>query len=448
MTLQTVGKQLSFRKLGLASELVNALESQGITIPFPIQTATIPDAISGKDILGRGQTGSGKTLAFSLALLNNIKDKRVKPQQPIALVLVPTRELAQQVNDVISPLAKSLGHHSVVVAGGLSYGKQITALNKSTSIVVATPGRLMDLLDKKHLKLDSVEIVVIDEADQMADMGFLPDVKRILNQVKPQGQRFLFSATLDHDVDVLVKSYLQDPITHSVDNPKISESKSDHYVFVLNQADKSTITNQIAARTGKAIFFTRTKRGADRLSDNLANAGILAGTLHGGKSQAVRTRTLAQFKKQENAVLVATDVAARGIHVDDVDLVVHFDAPADHKDYLHRSGRTARAGRTGRVVVLTTQKDKKAVSGITSRAGIEPKVLTISSMDENLVKITGAKKPSGIPIVQKETIVVKKQTGRPQRQFRGQASRGRSSAGRNSARRKSNRHQSLRKGIR
>ena len=437
MSVQTVIKQLSFRKLGLNSDLVNVLDAQGITTPFPIQVATIPDAIAGHDILGRGQTGSGKTLAFGLSLLHNISGLRAKPQQPLALVLAPTRELAQQINEVIYPLAKAIGHHSVVVAGGMAYGKQVTALNRSTAIVVATPGRLIDLLEKRHLKLDALQIVVLYEADQMADMGFLPDVKKILNQVKSDGQRFLFSATLDRDVDVLVKQYLKNPKTHSVAENENLKPKSDHYVFIMSHADKANISNQIASRDGKAIFFTRTKRGADKLSANLANAGVRVGTLHGGKSQAVRTKTLAQFKQQPNAVLVATDVAARGIHVDDVDLVVHFDAPADHKDYLHRSGRTARAGRTGSVVVLATSKEQKVIGSLTARAGVESKVLNVSSMDEKMVKITGAKKPSGIPVVIEEPVVEVR--NRPRSKSGGNSNRKRrSNSSRNAGGNKSN----------
>lgn len=420
-------KPSSFRKLGLNSKLVNALDSQGITDPFPIQVATIPDAIAGHDILGRGQTGSGKTLAFGLALLHNISDKKAKPGKPLALVLAPTRELAQQINEVVSKLARAIGHESVVVAGGMSYGKQLTAMKRATSVVVATPGRLLDLLEKNHLKLDALEIVVLDEADQMADMGFLPDVKKILSKTKPEGQRFLFSATLDRDVDVLVKQYLKNPKTHEVAEIEGTKVRSDHYVFVLNHSDKGNISNQIASRDGKSIFFTRTKRGADRLSENLANAGVAVGTLHGGKSQSVRTKTLDKFKRQQSGVLVATDVAARGIHVDDVDLVVHFDAPTDPKDYLHRSGRTARAGKSGRVVTLATAKDKKMIGGMTTKAGVEPQVISISSMDKTLIEITGARKPSGIPIVQEVEQVKPKTSSRPSRNRNNSGNKSRSS---------------------
>ena len=418
MSLLTAEKQTTFRELGLAPALINALDVQGITSPFPIQAATIPDAIAGHDILGRGQTGSGKTLAFGLALLHNINGAKAKARQPIALVLAPTRELAQQINEVLAPLARAVGHDSVVIAGGMPYGKQVNALKKGVSILVATPGRLIDLLEKQELKLDELQIAVLDEADQMADMGFLPAVKQILNQSKKDGQRFLFSATLDRGVDGLVRQYLREPRTHTVKEIEGTKAKSDHYVFVLNHADKADISNQIAARDGKSIFFVRTKRGADKLATSFSNAGVRVGTLHGGKSQAVRTRTLARFKDQESAVLVATDVAARGIHVDGIDLVVHFDAPADHKDYLHRSGRTARAGKTGRVVTLATHKEQRAIGGITTRAGVEPWVMAVKPLDEKLVSITGAKQPTGVPLVEEKAPV---QTQKP---YRGPRNRG------------------------
>jgi superfamily II DNA/RNA helicase len=390
----------SFRDLGIHPALVNALDAQGITSPFPIQEAAIPDAISGRDILGRCQTGSGKTLAFGLALLHNLYGVKAQAHQPLALVLAPTRELAQQIDEVLRPLARAIGHDCVVIAGGMPYGKQINALRKATAILVATPGRLIDLLDKGEVRLDALQITVLDEADQMADMGFLPVVKEILNQTKKGGQRMLFSATLDRGVDSLVRQYLKDPVSHTIKEVEAAESKMDHYVFVMKPTDKANITNQIASREGKTIFFVKTQHGADRLATNLAKAGVVAGALHGGKSQAVRTRTLARFKEQESAVLVATDVAARGIHVDGIDLVVHVDAPADHKDYLHRSGRTARAGQVGRVVTLTTHKEQRSIGGITMRAGVEPWVLGVSPMDSKLIDITGAKEPSGIPYIE------------------------------------------------
>ena len=285
----------TWAQLGLSAPLINALSAQGITAPFPIQVATLPDALKGHDILGRGQTGSGKTLAFGLALLNNLQNKQAKPHKPLALVLTPTRELAQQIDEVLTPLARAIGHESVVIAGGMPYAKQITAMRKAVAILVATPGRLIDLLNRGEVQLDNLEITVLDEADQMADMGFLPVVKEILDQGKMGGQRLLFSATLDRGVDSLVKSYLKNPKTHSLQNDRASVSTIDHHVLVMHPGDKDLITAQIAARNGKTILFVKTQRGADRLADNLAKAGVPVGALHGGKSQAVRTRTLKLF---------------------------------------------------------------------------------------------------------------------------------------------------------
>lgn len=389
----------TFRDLGIAPALANALSAQGINHPFPIQIATLPDALAGHDILGRGQTGSGKTLAFSLALLTNISNKVARPHKPLALILTPTRELAQQIDEVLRPLARAVGHESVVIAGGMPYAKQITAMRKATAILVATPGRLIDLLNKNEVQLDQLQITVLDEADQMADMGFLPVVKEILDQAELNGQRLLFSATLDRGVDSLVRQYLKNPKTHSLQNDRASVSTMEHHVLQMHPGDKDDITSQIAARNGKTILFVKTQRGADRLADKLAHAGVPVGALHGGKSQAVRTRTLALFKEQENSALVATDVAARGIHVDGISLVVHVDLPQDHKDYLHRSGRTARAGESGTVVTLSSSKNQRAVTGLLSRAGVTPKFHDVRPLDEKLMVITGAQEPSGIPYV-------------------------------------------------
>ncbi|CAN2231896.1 DEAD/DEAH box helicase [Candidatus Planktophila versatilis] len=389
----------TFRDLGIAPALSNALSAQGIMHPFPIQIATLPDALAGHDILGRGQTGSGKTLAFSLALLTNISDKVARPHKPLALILTPTRELAQQIDEVLRPLARAVGHESVVIAGGMPYAKQITAMRKATAILVATPGRLIDLLNKNEVQLDQLQITVLDEADQMADMGFLPVVKEILDQAHLGGQRLLFSATLDRGVDSLVKQYLKNPKTHSLQNDRASVSTMEHHVLQMHPGDKDDITSQIAARNGKTILFVKTQRGADRLADKLANAGVPVGALHGGKSQAVRTRTLALFKEQENSALVATDVAARGIHVDGISLVVHVDLPQDHKDYLHRSGRTARAGESGTVVTLSSSKNSRAVSGLLTRAGVTPKFHDVRPLDEKLMVLTGAQEPTGVPYI-------------------------------------------------
>ncbi len=389
----------TFRELGVPAALDNALNAQGIKSPFPIQVATLPDAIAGHDILGRGQTGSGKTLAFSLALLSNIAEKRANPHKPLALILTPTRELAQQIDEVLLPLARSVGHASVVIAGGMSYTKQITAMRKGTAILVATPGRLIDLLNKGEVQLDQLEITVLDEADQMADMGFLPVVQEILDQAKQGGQRLLFSATLDRGVDALVRRYLKNPKTHSLQNDRASVSTMEHYLLVMDPSEKDDVTAEIAARNGKTILFVKTQRGADRLADKLAHAGVPVGALHGGKSQAVRTRTLALFKESENAALVATDVAARGIHVDGISLVVHVDPAQDHKDYLHRSGRTARAGESGTVVSLATTRQQKSVKGLTTRAGVNPSTVYVKPSSEELMRVTGAQQPSGIPYV-------------------------------------------------
>jgi superfamily II DNA/RNA helicase len=260
---------MSFKDLGVNAALIKALVAAGIEKPFPIQKATLPDAIAGKDILGRGQTGSGKTLAFGLALMTQLAGRTAKPMQPLALILSPTRELAMQISDVIAPLSRTVNLNSQVVAGGLSYSKQIQALKRGVPIVVATPGRLIDLIQKKHIKLDDISITVLDEADQMADMGFLPDVKRILDLTKPGGQRMLFSATLDKDVDSLVKKYLKNPMTHSLANEKSTAGNMSHHVLILEQAHKDLITSQIAARKGKSIFFVRTKHGADKLTKKM-----------------------------------------------------------------------------------------------------------------------------------------------------------------------------------
>ena len=390
---------MSFKDLGVNAALTKELHTSGIEKPFPIQKATLPDAIAGKDILGRGQTGSGKTLAFGLALMTRLAGRTAASMRPLALVLSPTRELAMQISDVIAPLSRSVNLNSQVVAGGLSYSKQIQALKRGVPIVVATPGRLIDLIQKKHIKLDDIEITVLDEADQMADMGFLPVVKEILDQSDPKGQRLLFSATLDRGVDALVRKYLKNPKTHSLQSDQASVTTMEHHVLQMHPGDKDDITSQIAARRGKTILFVKTQRGADRLADKLAHAGVAVGALHGGKSQAVRTRTLALFKEQENSALVATDVAARGIHVDGISLVVHVDLPQDHKDYLHRSGRTARAGESGTVVTLSLSKNQRAVTGLLSRAGVTPQFHDVKPLDKKLMVLTGAQEPSGVPYV-------------------------------------------------
>ena len=410
---------MSFKNLGIAPALVEALDNQGITSPFPIQSATLPDAIKGRDVLGRGQTGSGKTLAFGLAMLTRLEGRVAKPHRPLGLILSPTRELAVQISDVVGPLSRKVGLSTQVVAGGLSYVGQIKALRSGVTILVATPGRLIDLIEKKHVVLDDVVITVLDEADQMADMGFLPVVKDILGQTKDDGQRLLFSATLDRDVDSLVKRFLKDPITHSLENEKSRAADMLHHVLIMDQGHKDLVATQIAAREGRTIFFVRTKHGADKLAEKMLRSGVPVGVLHGGKSQGQRTRVLAAFKDGRASALVATDVAARGIHVDDVSLVVHVDAPADHKDYLHRAGRTARAGATGVVVTLATHKQKRGIFGITNQAKVKLNEVYVRPSDPELVRVTGAQEPSGIPV-----IVEAEKPGRNDRGSRDRGDRG------------------------
>jgi len=389
----------SFADLGVSTDLAAALSRGGITSPFPIQVATLPDAIGGRDILGRGQTGSGKTLAFGLALLTRLTGRRAEAKRPLGLVLVPTRELAMQVSDTLSPLAHSCGLSVRLIAGGMPYSKQIRSLERGVTVLVATPGRLVDLVNRGDVDLSEVTVTVLDEADQMADMGFLPIVREILDMTKPNGQRLLFSATLDGDVDSLVRRYLRNAATHSIAPVHAQIDTMDHHLLLVHPADKDQVTAQIAARDGRTIFFVRTQAGVDRLADHLAAQGVPVGALHGGKSQAVRTRTLDAFRKGDTPALVATDVAARGIHVDGISLVVHVDSPTDPKDYLHRAGRTARAGESGTVVTLASPKQQRMVSSLTKRAGVDPYVARVRPGDQALNDITGAQEPSGVPWV-------------------------------------------------
>jgi superfamily II DNA/RNA helicase len=390
----------TFAELGLPHPLVSALARQGIEAPFPIQAAAIPDIMSGRDVLGRGKTGSGKTLAFGLPLLARLAGRKAAPKRPLALILVPTRELAQQVLTNLEPLGRTLGLRFKTVIGQTSMFKQIDALRRGTEVLVATPGRLKDLMRQGACDLSALEIVVLDEADHMADMGFLPDVTDILDQAQPGGQRMLFSATLDKDVDVLVKRYLNDPVSHAIGPVDESVDTMEHHLLLIAPRDKNAITAEIANREGRTILFARTKHGVDRLAKQLAQVGVRAGALHGGKSQGLRTRTLAEFREGSLKVLVATDVAARGIHVDDVSLVLHIDPPADHKDYMHRAGRTARAGERGTVVTLVLPHQVRATSAMTRRAGVNAQRSKVSIGDQQLVRLTGARTPTGEPITE------------------------------------------------
>ena len=390
----------AWSELGVHKDLLPVLQRQGIESPFPIQIKTLPDTISGRDVLGRGQTGSGKTLAFGLAMLTKLAHRKATKNHPLGLVLVPTRELAMQVTDALKPLAQAVDLDIRLIAGGMPYAKQIEALNKSVPILVATPGRLNDLIEQGYVNLSKTEITILDEADQMCDMGFYPQIVEVLDLTKPKTQRLLFSATLDKDVDQIVKKYLTNPVEHATDTAKASVKTMDHYLFVVYREDKEDVLAEIGAREGKTIFFARTQLGVERIAKDLAKRGVAAGALHGGKTQGARTRTLAAFKEGVTNVLVATDVAARGIHVDGVSLVVHVDPPADPKDYLHRAGRTARAGESGAVVTMVTPRQQKTVEQMTKRAGVEPKVVRVEPMAKDLVAITGAKKPSGVPWVE------------------------------------------------
>ncbi|MFW6723557.1 DEAD/DEAH box helicase [Streptomyces sp. MAR4 CNY-716] len=388
----------SFDDLDMPAVLLTTLHHQGVSVPFPIQAATLPDSLAGRDVLGRGRTGSGKTLAFGLALLARTAGRRAAPRHPLALVLVPTRELAQQVTEALTPYARAAHLRLATVVGGTSLARQAGALRDGAEVVVATPGRLRDLIDRRDCHLDQVRITVLDEADQMADMGFLPQVTALLRQVRADGQRMLFSATLDHNVDRLVRAFLTDPVVHSVDPSAATVTTMEHHVLHVADGDKRTAATHIAARDGRVLLFVHTKRGADRLTRHLLANGIRAAALHGGKSQAQRTRTLEQFKRGDITALVATNVAARGIHIDDLDLVVNVDPPADHKDYLHRSGRTARAGGSGSVVTLVLPDQRREMTRLTTTAGITAHTTRIQPGSAELARITGARTPSGVPV--------------------------------------------------
>ncbi|MEV4945554.1 DEAD/DEAH box helicase [Streptomyces sp. NPDC053755] len=416
----------SFADLDMPGQLLAALTAEGVTVPFPIQGATLPNTLAGRDALGRGRTGSGKTLAFGLALLARTAGQRAEPRQPLALVLVPTRELAQQVTDALTPYARSLRLRLATVVGGMSIGRQAGALRSGAEVVVATPGRLKDLIDRGDCRLNQVAITVLDEADQMADMGFMPQVTALLDQVRPEGQRMLFSATLDRNVDLLVRRYLTDPVVHSVDPSAGAVTTMEHHVLHVHSADKQATTTEIAARDGRVIMFLDTKHAVDRLTKDLLGSGVRAAALHGGKSQPQRTRTLAQFKTGHVTVLVATNVAARGIHVDNLDLVVNVDPPTDHKDYLHRGGRTARAGESGSVVTLVTPNQRRTMARLMSDAGIRPRITEVRSGEDALHRITGAQAPSGVPVVITAPPAERPQrgaSGRPRRHRPSQATR-------------------------
>ncbi|MFF5283054.1 DEAD/DEAH box helicase, partial [Streptomyces sp. NPDC013171] len=385
---------ITFGDLGLPEGVVRKLAQNGVTTPFPIQAATIPDALAGKDILGRGRTGSGKTLSFGLPLLATLADGHTEKKKPRGVILTPTRELAMQVADALQPYGDVLGLKMKVVCGGTSMGNQIYALERGVDILVATPGRLRDIINRGACSLEQVQVAVLDEADQMADLGFLPEVTELLDQVPEGGQRLLFSATLENEIDTLVKRYLVNPITHEVDPSAGAVTTMTHHVLVVKPKDKAPVTAAIAARKGRTIIFVRTQLGADRIAEQLRDAGVKADALHGGMTQGARTRTLADFKDGYVNALVATDVAARGIHVDGIDLVLNVDPAGDHKDYLHRSGRTARAGRSGVVVSLALPHQRRQIFRLMEDAGVDASrhiVGGAGAFDPEVAEITGAR---------------------------------------------------------
>ncbi|MDQ8706000.1 DEAD/DEAH box helicase [Streptomyces sp. LHD-70] len=386
--------EVTFGDLGLPEGVVRKLAQNGVTTPFPIQAATIPDALAGKDILGRGRTGSGKTLSFGLPTLAALAGGHTEKKKPRAVILTPTRELAMQVADALQPYGDVLGLKMKVVCGGTSMGNQIYALERGVDILVATPGRLRDIINRGACSLENVQVAVLDEADQMSDLGFLPEVTELLDQVPAGGQRMLFSATMENEISTLVKRYLTNPVTHEVDSAQGNVTTMTHHILIVKPRDKAPVTSAIAARKGRTIIFVRTQLGCDRIAEQLRDAGVKADALHGGMTQGARTRTLADFKDGYVNALVATDVAARGIHVDGIDLVLNVDPAGDHKDYLHRSGRTARAGRSGTVVSLSLPHQRRQIFRLMEDAGVDASRHIIGqggAFDPEVADITGAR---------------------------------------------------------
>ncbi|MGP4048742.1 DEAD/DEAH box helicase [Streptomyces sp. 2A115] len=384
----------TFGDLGLPDGIVRKLAQNGVTSPFPIQAATIPDALAGKDILGRGRTGSGKTLSFGLPLLTKLSGGHTEKKKPRGIILTPTRELAMQVADALQPYGDVLGLKMKVVCGGTSMSNQIYALERGVDVLVATPGRLRDIINRGACSLANVEIAVLDEADQMSDLGFLPEVTELLDQIPGGGQRMLFSATMENEISTLVKRYLTNPVTHEVDSAQGNVTTMSHHILIVKPKDKAPVTAAIASRKGRTIIFVRTQLGADRIAEQLCDSGVKADALHGGMTQGARTRVLEDFKKGYVNALVATDVAARGIHVDGIDLVLNVDPAGDHKDYLHRSGRTARAGKSGTVVSLSLPHQRRQIFRQMEDAGVDATRHIIqggAAFDPEVADITGAR---------------------------------------------------------
>ena len=416
-----------FADLGLPDGFVKELTRQGMVNAFPIQSATIPEVLAGRDVLGRGATGSGKTLAFGLPMMAKLAGARVRPGRPLGLILVPTRELALQVTDALAPLGRIIGVRVRPVVGGAPMSRQLEDFRRGVHIVVATPGRLEDHLRRGSAVLDDVQITALDEADQMADMGFLPVVRALLDQVRPDGQRLLFSATLDNDVDALVNEYLTNPVTHALDPATASVDTMEHHMLQVTHQDKVRVAAELVNATGRTILFVKTQLGADRLAEQLTERGVFAESLHGGRTQGQRNRVLSNFKNGRAAVLVATDVAARGVHVDGVGLVVHFDPPSDPKSYLHRAGRTARAGASGVVATLVAPYSRKAAYRLAKAAGINPIRSTITPEAPLPTVLTDALPPAPPPPTEEELAATSRRR-RAEAQADRDHDRGRSSA--------------------
>ena len=385
----------TFADLGVPADVVALLARDGITTPFPIQEATIPDALAGRDVSGRAPTGSGKTLAFAIAVVEALGDSPSKARRPRGLVLVPTRELAAQVCGVLRPLAKARRLSVAAVYGGAGYGPQLRALREAVDVLVACPGRLEDLIERRDVSLQDVSIAVVDEADRMADMGFLPAVKRILDQAAPNRQVLLFSATLDGEVDVLVRRYQTNPVRHEVETTEASAGDVRHMFWKVDRNDRVTLAAKVVAGHQSSIVFCRTRHGADRLSRQLISAGVHAVALHGSRTQAQRDRALQSFHSGAARVLVATDVAARGIDVENVACVLHFDPPSDHKDYVHRSGRTGRAGADGTVISLVTPDQSGAARTMQRALGLPQKLEQPTSLPPIAARMTHSSAPAG-----------------------------------------------------
>jgi superfamily II DNA/RNA helicase len=384
----SVAASVTFADLGVPAPIVTALAQAGITAPRPVQAATLPDALAGADILGRAQTGSGKTLGFSIPLVSRLADGYSMACRPRGLVLVPTRELAAQVHAVLAPLAQAMGLSVATVFGGVPQNPQVAALRNRADIVVACPGRLADLIEQDHCHLGDVEVSVIDEADHMADLGFLPVVRRLLDMTPPEGQRLLFSATLDSAVDVLARRFLSQPARHSVDDAS-PPAQIVHHLLTVTPADRVAVVAALASGDNRTLVFTRTKHGAARLARQLNQAGTPAAELHGDLAQSARSRNLAAFGSGHIRVLVATDIAARGIHVDGIDLVIHADPPTEHKAYVHRSGRTARGGAEGAVVTLQSAAQAAEVRTLMRKAGVAPQATAAGPDSPVLRSIAG-----------------------------------------------------------